>query len=339
MKFSIIIPVYNVEKYLSKCLESVFAQTCSDYEIIAVNDGSTDSSREILETYQNNHSNMKLINQKNKGLGGARNTGIQNAQGEFLVFLDSDDYISNQMLESLDEYLSKYKLDILAFDLTLVNEKGEIIQRATVSSYQEKYTELSPQQFLLLEPTSCTKVYRRELFVKYNILFPEKLWYEDFATIFKLAPFTKKIGYLKESFYFYVQQSKSITHSKNIKRMFEIETAMNSNIDYYKSVGLFEKFYEELEWNCILHVLYYSAFRLFSCGYHKKQMEELFFYVDEKFSNWRENKYLLQNMESRDMLDVVINQKYYKFYLKTGFSIKFINPVLMRIKNILVKRK
>ena len=108
MRFSVIIPVYNVEKFIGKCLDSVFKQTYSDYEIVAVNDGSTDSSLKILENYQINNPKLKIISQKNKGLGGARNTGISNAKGEFLIFLDSDDYIATNMLETLDYYLSEY---------------------------------------------------------------------------------------------------------------------------------------------------------------------------------------------------------------------------------------
>ena len=334
MRFSVIIPVYNVEKFLKKCLDSVFKQTYSDYEILAVNDGSTDSSKNILENYQKICSKLKVINQENKGLGGARNTGIKNASGEFLVFLDSDDYISFNMLEKIDMYLRKYQLDILAFDCNMVDLQGNILDCATIKKYSEKYTKLTPKQFLLLEPTSCTKVYRRILYTEHKITFPERLWYEDFATVFKLAPFVDNVGYLKEALYFYVQQDSSITHSTNIKRMMEIKTAFNSNIEYYKKLNVWNEFYDELEWNCILHVLYYSAFRLFKCGYNKKEMKSLIAYTDSIFPNWKNNKYLMKELKSRDMMDLVVENKYFKFYLKTGFCIKYISPFLENMKKL-----
>ena len=333
MKFSVIVPVYNVEKFLAKCLDSILQQTYQDYEIVAVNDGSTDSSVKILKQYQEKSTKVRVITQKNKGLGGARNTGIQNAQGEFLVFLDSDDYIENNMLEILAQYLEKYKLDILAFDCNLVNLYGEILQRATFSGSKDKYTSLTQQEFLLLEPTSCTKVYRRTLYIEHNIKFPERLWYEDLATVFKLAPFAKNIGYLKLALYCYVQQDGSITHSTNTKRMMEIETAFNSNVEYFKKQGFWEKFQDELEWNAILHVLYYSAFRLLGCGYHKKNMEDLLIYIESIFPNWKENKYLSDQKKKRYLMDLIVDHKYYKFYLKTGFWNKYVTPIIAKMKN------
>lgn len=200
MMFSVIIPVYNVEKYITKCLKSILNQTYSDYEIIIVNDGSTDSSIKILEKYQSYISNLKIINQQNRGLGGARNTGIRYARGDYLVFLDSDDYVAQNMLETIDMYLKKYNLDIIAFDCIQVDTEGNILQNITNDEYKNYYTDLTKQQYLLLEPTSCTKVYKRTLYTTFNIYFPEKLWYEDLATIFKLVKNAKKNRLFKISF-------------------------------------------------------------------------------------------------------------------------------------------
>lgn len=327
MRFSIIIPVYNVEKFLKKCLDSAFKQTFSDYEVVAVNDGSTDSSMKILKEYQIENPRLRIIDQENKGLGGARNTGIKSAKGEFLVFLDSDDYISANMLETLDYYLNKYELDILAFDCTLVNEKGDVLQVATNKEYTEHYTSLTDRQFLLLEPTSCVKIYKRLLYVAYDIYFPERLWYEDLATVFKLMPHARSIGYLKEPFYFYVQQSASITHSSNTNRMMEIQTALKSNIEYFKQIELWEKYYPELEWNATLHGIYYSALRLFGCGYNKKKMKQLYRFVDEYFPSWRKNKYLEERINTRYLMNEVVHRKYLAIYLKTGFCMKYFKPL------------
>ena len=100
MKYSIIVPVYNVEQFLETCIESILHQNFIDYEIIAVNDGSTDGSKEILEDYLKKTERLKVIHQRNKGLGGARNTGIQTATGDYLLLLDSDDYLEMNALET-----------------------------------------------------------------------------------------------------------------------------------------------------------------------------------------------------------------------------------------------
>lgn len=322
MKFSIIVPVYNVEKYLKVCLDSILKQDYTDYEIIAVNDGSTDGSLEILNEYKKKTERLVILSQNNKGLGGARNTGIDHAQGEYLIFLDSDDYIDKSMLNDTGRILTQYNLDILAFDGYRVTEDGKVIDTITVNSYRNEYTNLTRKQFLVLEPTGCTKIYKRKLFTDIDIRFPEKLWYEDLATTYKLVLAANNLGYLKKPMYYYLQQADSITHSTNVTRMMEIMSAFDEEIIYYKDQGVFNEYFEELEWNCFLHVLYYSAFRLFSCGYHIKEMKELYSYAKAYFPHIEDNKYVRIISRQRDLMDLILEKKYFRFYLKTGFSIK-----------------
>ena len=113
---SIIIPVYNVEKYLQECLESAINQTYKNIEIIAINDGSTDSSLAILEEYASKYGNLKIVNQENKGMSGARNAGLKVANGEYIYFLDSDDFIDLNMIEECVVLAEKNNLDIINFD-------------------------------------------------------------------------------------------------------------------------------------------------------------------------------------------------------------------------------
>ena len=119
-KFSIIIPVYNVEKYIKKCLDSVFSQSYKDYEVIVINDGSTDKSMDIAKEH-----NVKIINQKNKGQSAARNNGIKHATGDYLIFLDSDDYWEKDLLKELNKSL-KNKPDVIRFQINEVYDDGKI---------------------------------------------------------------------------------------------------------------------------------------------------------------------------------------------------------------------
>lgn len=124
-KVSVIVPVYNVEKYLSECLESLINQTLSDIEIICVNDGSTDDSRNVLERYAASDKRIAVVNQTNKGLSAARNSGVKTARGRYLYFLDSDDFIDRNALEYLYQEAEKYRLDILYFDGVSVWERSK----------------------------------------------------------------------------------------------------------------------------------------------------------------------------------------------------------------------
>ncbi len=334
MKFSIIIPVYNVEKFLSRCMDCALNQSFHDYEVIAVNDGSTDSSMDILSKFQASYPRLKIITQKNKGLGGARNTGIKDSTGDYLIFLDSDDYIPLNMLEIINEYISTNHPDLLAFDHTMVDTSGHILSNSTISEFSDPYTALSQKQFLLLEPSACFKVYRRTLFTEYSISFPEKLWYEDLATIFKLVPHANRLGYLKESLYYYVQNDASITHSRNTTRMKEIKTAFASTLQYYRENHLFETYYDELEWNGILHVLYYSAYRFLGYFYCRNEMKEMYHYIDSTFPGWEHNKYLAKETGKRYLMDLIRDRQCLRFYLRTGFLVHYINPIIKHIKQI-----
>ena len=321
MKFSIVVPVYNVEKFLEKCLDSIIAQDFNDYEIIAVNDGSTDSSLEILNSYSKKTDKIKVISQSNKGLGGARNTAIENACGDILVFVDSDDFIPQEMLSTLSVYFEKYELDILSYDLTAVYSMDFPVTKSKYSA--DEFVIFDKKDFLIAEPTACAKAYRRSLYIDNNIRFPEHLWYEDLATVYRLVPFADKIGYLKKPLYYYVQQPDSITHSANTTRMMEITTAFNIVQSYFKEIGCFDEYYSELEWLCVKHVLYYSAHRFLTKGYYYKQMNALYEFVSSNFPDFKNNKYVNENTPSIYYMDWIVSKQFFRFYAKECLKVKF----------------
>ena len=321
MRYSVIVPVYNVEKFLAKCLDSILNQDFDDYEIIAVNDGSTDSSLEILNEYSKKTDKIKVINQDNKGLGGARNTGIDVASGDYLVFIDSDDYVDNQMLSQLNSVLSTNSFDILAFECFQVDINNNIID-FKVDSDDGSLSKISSKLFCTFEPTAWSKIYKRDLFISSNIRFPERLWYEDLATVYRLIPFADKIGYLKKPLYYYVQQPGSITHSANTIRMMEIITAFNMIQSYFKENGFFEEYYAELEWLCVKHVLYYSAHRFLTKGFYYNQMNDLYKFVYFNYPDFKNNKYVKEYMPSTYCMDWIVNKKFFRFYAKECLKVK-----------------
>ena len=211
-KASIIIPVYNVEDYLEKCLDSAISQTLKDIEIIVVNDESTDNSPHIIHTYAKKDPRIVVIDQENRGLGGARNSGIEAARGEYLFFLDSDDYIASETLETLCHHAKEYDLDMVVFNYTKVDERGNPIITTdfgnTILSRDEAFRKILS---LKTSPMACNKLYKKYLFADFNIRYPEKFLHEDINIAYKLGWHAEKVGFVDKSFYYWLTRTGSIT--------------------------------------------------------------------------------------------------------------------------------
>lgn len=170
---SIIIPVYNAEKYLEKCLTSILEQTYKDYEIIAVNDGSTDSSYQLLLAYEQKRPNVfKIFTQENKGQSCARNLAMEYAKGEYVTFLDSDDYIKEDYLEVLTEAAQKYQSDMVCSGEVRIDENGKTVSVIRYKVNKKGNCDLRRLNF-------SGKLYRRDFLIKHHIKFAENKVYED----------------------------------------------------------------------------------------------------------------------------------------------------------------
>ena len=206
-KFSVIIPMYNVEDYIEKCILSVLNQTFTDFEIIVVDDGATDKSAQRAEKLaKENPQKIKLIHQENKGLGGARNTGLSHATGDYIWFVDSDDFIKESALEEINAFIKKTGAQMVVFDYCTVDENdnaGAMVygcDKPDEIFSMEKYPEM-----LFMPNSACNKVYERSLFEKTSVTFPEREWFEDLSTVIKLYPYIERAGYLNQCLYFYFQ--------------------------------------------------------------------------------------------------------------------------------------
>ena len=212
-KFSIVIPVYNVEKYLEKCLDSVFNQTYKDYEVIVVNDGTKDNSMDIVKNY-----NVKVITQKNQGLSAARNHGVKKATGDYLIFLDSDDYWEKDLLKELAKSL-KNTPDLIRFQINEVYEDGKVIP------YQEEsFTDLSGLaafekivKYHFVENAWCYAI-NRQYYLQNKFEFKVGTIHEDFGLTPLIIMKAKRVNSINYLGYNYLQRQGSIMSNKNYEK-------------------------------------------------------------------------------------------------------------------------
>ncbi|EPC09065.1 glycosyltransferase family 2 protein [Fusobacterium ulcerans] len=226
---SVIIPVYNVEKYLEEALESVINQSLKDIEIIVINDGSTDRSLRIIKEYANKDKRIKIINQKNQGLSIARNMGIEKAKGKYICFMDSDDYIDLKTLEICYKKCEKYKLEMVCFDAFLFSS---IENFKYIANYDRSFIEVNKiftgREFTRLclknkknIVSSCLYFFKREILYKEKLKFYSGIQYEDnlFSTI--LFDKVERLMYINKQFYFRRYRENSITTQKATKKKLE----------------------------------------------------------------------------------------------------------------------
>lgn len=248
MLFSIIVPVYNVADYLQKCIDSLLKNDCSDCEIILVDDGSTDGvSPAICDENAAAHPELiRVIHQENKGLGGARNTGIEAAVGDYLFFVDSDDTIVPDALEILTKAIEDTKADIYSFNMYQVDEDGNRTLLKTSALYDRVFAADDHPEFLEALPAAWARIWRREFFLESGVRYPLRVWYEDIRTSTKLFAKASSIVTLDAPLYCYLARQGSIMRSSNIGRNREIIEAFDDISDWFLKNGLYEKYRREL---------------------------------------------------------------------------------------------
>lgn len=237
MKFSIVIPVYNVECYLEECLCSIINQTYRNLEIIIVNDGSTDNSWDIIKKYAREDSRIIVINQENQGLSIARNVGIEKSTGDYLMFIDSDDYISLEVCQSAVDFMKRYgKMDMLQFARyrfdTVKKKKEEVCLDGTLIYAGVDLLEKSVKAGRFFA-SSCNKIYRRGFLEQYGMKFIKDIYYEDLYFVFQCMIYCRVIGLLSDTYYFYRITPGSITN-----------TIKEKDRDVLKTVEMLELFLE-----------------------------------------------------------------------------------------------
>ncbi len=207
-KVSVVIPVYNVEDYLGQCLDSILLQTLQDIEVICVDDGSTDGSLQILQTYAMLDERLKIIHQENAGPGIARNNGIQHTKGEFIIFLDSDDFFRPEMLEKMVQKAEEDDSDIVICGVSFFDEKtqkdfGEELPDSDFLNLSPITPKNHPNDLFFCEGWMWQKLIKRDLIVKNNLFFPQLNYQEDIPFSYILMALANKISLLSEAFIHY----------------------------------------------------------------------------------------------------------------------------------------
>ncbi len=332
--FSIVVPVYNVQKYLAECLDSLLNQSFRDFEILVIDDKSTDSSLQIAKTYADAHSECIQLLQHpiNKGLGGARNTGIEAAAGEYILFVDSDDYLSPNALEKLADLIGKTKADVVEFCFEYVDEDGKHlhITHCAPSIYTPEGEERSA---LTRTVTACNKAIRTAMLLSHNIRFPERRYYEDYWTIPKLWMIGCKTVSLDEALYSYRQRTGSIMHDTNIEKANDVLLGADGLLEFCHNSSFPESRWNELEY-LLLRNLLFTYVRVNGIDPRTPMQDKIWDYWMTHLPDYANNPYLsLLDDLHRRLLELVVHKKNYVLYVSFHIRAK----VVACIKGILKK--
>ncbi len=316
-KVSLIVPVYNVEKYLEKCLNSLVNQTLEDIEIIVVNDGTKDNSQKIIDKYTKKYpKKVKGYIKENGGVSSARNYGLKYASGEYIAFVDSDDYVELDMYEKMYNKAISENFDIVACDLFYVYDDKKVEAFSNLNNDIFTQEEIK-QSMINIYPSAWNKIYKKDLF-KHKIYFKDRVWFEDVEFLYRLISKVNSIGVVHEKFYNYVQRAGAITKTFD-DRIFHYIDNWNGILDYYKKNKIYDEYKLELEY-CYVRYLYATFIKSASNFTDKKLYEEAvnkaIENVKTNFPNYRKNKYFYKSLKGLYLL--TFNKLYSKILYRVG---------------------
>ena len=310
VKVSIIVPVYNVENYIEKCLYTLVNQTLKEIEIIVVNDGSTDSSELIIKKFIENYpQKIKYVVKENGGLSDARNYGLQYVTGQYVAFLDSDDHVKLDLYEKMYNKAMQENSDFVECDFIWKYENKE--KQDIGVMYNTK-----KEMFVLARVIAWNKLIKTNLIKDNNLKFPKGLRYEDVEFFYELLPYINKFSFIKEPLIYYVQRNNSIVNTQN-ERTKEILDVLDNVINYYKQKNIFNEYFAEIEYNYARYLLCSSLLRMVKIK-DKKVRKNLLEYswnqLNERFPNWKKNRYLKTNKSLKNVYMRTVNGFTFKIY-------------------------
>lgn len=309
-KVSIIVPVYNVDRYLTRCLDSLVNQTLQDIQIIAVNDGSTDKSSEILLVYENMYpEKIKVYSKSNGGLSDARNYGLPYAEGEYIAFLDSDDYVELDMYEKMYTKAIQDNSDLVECDFVWEYPDKKKIDTGVVYNGKK-------EMMIHARVVAWNKLIKRSLIENAKVIFPKGLRYEDVEFFYKMLPYYNTVSFVKEPLVHYIQRESSISNVQN-ERTKEIFEVLENVIEYYKKNRIYEEYKEELEYTYVRLLLCSSLFRIVKIkdkSTRKELQNKTWNLINEKFPEWKKNRIIRTDKSLKNKYLKTINKFTYKIY-------------------------
>ena len=256
---SVIIPIFNTERYLETCLLSVLDQSFSDFEVICVDDLSPDRSREIVEHLMRGDPRIQLISlEENRGLGGARNAGLAKAKSNYVAFVDSDDYVDTDMLQRMHVATEDETFDVVVCGYRTVDQAGRVLAQHIPERRKISNTREVKDRLLLGNPSAWNKLWRKSLFLDNKILFPPKVAWEDLGTIPKLMLKAKSINFIDSICYSYVNRPGSLSNVASDKHIFDYVRAFDSLKDFLVAEGIYAEEKHNLETLVRFHFSWYA---------------------------------------------------------------------------------
>jgi glycosyltransferase involved in cell wall biosynthesis/alcohol dehydrogenase class IV len=305
---SMIVPVYDVEKYLPECLDSLCLQDTAGYEVIAVDDGSPDGSLEILRAYERRFPRiLRVVRKPNGGLSDARNFGMQFARGEYIGFVDSDDLVMPDMIRLMGRKAAATDADIVVCNHAEYwgeppepePKRAEIRWMNFINSYGHPVSE-RPELLVAAHPYAWNKIYRRRLFEDYDIRYPKGQAFEDSATTFNLMLHANKIEYVEEALYFYrMDRAESITNTFN-EKFYDIFTSFDSIREFYTRHGRYDEFREEIS-ELMRRTSFARIAALETCrdpAAVESFLTAVYDYLDRHAPDWAQNKYFQRQLSN-----------------------------------------
>lgn len=310
---SVIVPIYNVEKYLQKCIDSLLNQTYKNIEIILVNDGTLDDSLKICEDNQKKDSRIKIISQENGGLSKARNTGLENATGEYICFIDSDDFVSEFYVEKLLKNAIETNSDICACGFKYVDEDNNIWMKKHKKNKIFNKIEALRDIFTSIQETEImvwNKLYKKSLFDENNLTFKNGKINEDNFIMYQLYDKANQVYLIEDELYYYLQRNTSIMGIKFNEKRFHILEALEETKEYFKNKKDYN-FSEELV--CYEALILTNLINtMIRSNYDEKEIKKLLNIIENNKIKYANDKYL--NFKKKILIKMMINN--YKLYKK-----------------------
>lgn len=285
---TVIVPAYNAGAYIKECLESLRNQTLKDIEVLVINDGSTDNTEAIIDDYIKKHTafQVKKITTPNKGAAYARNIGIKIANGRYIGFIDADDTVDCRMFGKMFQLALSEKADLVTCDFFWTYKNGK--RRKCLLADSQNIRDMFSKAWV----APWNKLYRKQMLIENNILFPEGFTYEDTSFYLKCIPFCRQIKHISAPFVFWRQHKSSTMGQIQNKRIPQIFPVLDEAIDFYKVHGIYEEYETNIEFFCTKLLWGSHMYRICQVRDKNERMKYICLtleWLNRKFPKWKKN--------------------------------------------------